>query len=234
MEKWNNRILIAAAAFALVGLVFCSGAERALNVLGRTLHLAQRKGCVVIDAGHGGNDPGKVSANGTQEKDINLEIALLVKQYLESQDVAVTLTRSSDDDLAGTESGSRKEKDMRKRIEIIDGTGADLAVSIHQNSYPSEKVKGAQVFYYGESAEGKQLAETLQQELIDTLDPANRRTAKSNNSYYLLKKTQTPIAIVECGFLTNPEEEKKLLDADYRDRAAWAVAKGILEYLTAK
>lgn len=234
MEKRNHPVLAAAAVFAVIGILFCTGTERVLSTLGRNLTLQRKAGCVVIDAGHGGSDPGKVSAGGTKEKDINLKIALLVRQYLETEDVEVVMTRETDEDLGEGKQGSRKENDMRKRLEIIDGSGAELAVSIHQNSYPSKQVKGAQVFYYGESKEGKALATFLQQELAETADPENRRTIKPNDSYYLLKKTQTPIAIAECGFLTCPEEERELLSEAYQSRVAWAITKGILEYLTSK
>ena len=106
-----------------------------------------------------------------------------------------------------------------------------FTVSIHQNSYPEESVKGAQVFYYGQSKEGKKLAETLQQALIDQLDPKNHRQAKANESYFLLKKTPSPTVIVECGFLSNSEEAALLITEEYQKKVAEAVKIGILECL---
>ena len=120
---------------------------------------------------------------------------------------------------------------MRKRCEIITKAKPVFTVSIHQNSYPEEAVKGAQVFYYGQSQEGKKLAETLQKNLAAQLDPQNHRQAKANESYFLLKKTPSPTVIVECGFLSNSEEAALLATEEYQDKVAEAVKAGILEYL---
>ena len=120
---------------------------------------------------------------------------------------------------------------MRKRCEIITKADPVFTVSIHQNSYPDESVKGAQVFYYGQSQEGKKLAETLQQTLVKQLDPQNHRQAKANESYYLLKKTPSPTVIVECGFLSNSEEADLLNTEEYQKKVAEAVKCGVLECL---
>ena len=114
---------------------------------------------------------------------------------------------------------------------LIEEKKPDLVVSIHQNSYTEEYVNGAQVFYFGQSAEGKELAETLQESLREHLDPENDRMAKANESYYLLKKTPTPTVIVECGFLSNTEEANLLITEEYQDKVAEAIKDGILTYL---
>lgn len=143
----------------------------------------------------------------------------------------VVMTREDDISLAEEGASSAKVSDLKKRVEIIDGADAALAVSIHQNSYTDSAVSGAQVFYYGDSAEGKLLAEALQQNLIDNLDPSNTRAAKANESYYILKKTSIPTVIVECGFLSNPEEEALLSDEAYQEKIVEAVYEGIVDYL---
>lgn len=186
---------------------------------------------VVIDAGHGGDDPGKVGINGALEKDINLEIALLVKQYLEANDVSVVMTREDENGLYDENASNKKVQDMKRRVEMIEETNPVLTVSIHQNSYPEEYVHGAQVFYYTGSNEGRALAETIQNRLIAGVDPENNRQIKANDSYYLLKKTQTPIVIVECGFLSNNAEAEKLCDEVYQKELAWEICIGILQYL---
>ena len=107
-------------------------------------------------------------------------------------------------------------------------------VSIHQNSYHETGVKGAQTFYYADSAEGKKLAELIQEYLISYVDPSNHRAAKSNTSYYMLKKTDAPITITECGFLSNPEEAKLLIQPDYQEKIAWAIHMGVMRYLNEK
>lgn len=187
--------------------------------------------CVVLDAGHGGADPGKIGINQALEKDLNLAITLRVKEYLEAQDIQVVLTRETEDGLYDADASNKKVQDMKRRIEIIEQTAPDLTVSIHQNSYPEEYVNGAQVFYYTGSREGQKVAELLQKSLVERLDPDNHRQVKANDSYYLLKKTSTPIVIVECGFLSNSAEAAKLCDEDYQDRVAWAIHMGILQYL---
>lgn len=186
---------------------------------------------VVIDAGHGGIDPGKVGVNRALEKDINLSIAKKVRRYLELADVEVLMTREGEEGLYRPEDTNKKVQDMKNRVTFIDSSEADLAVSIHQNSYSEEYVKGAQVFYYANSLQGKTMAEIMQKTLAETLDGENRRAAKANDSYYLLKKTQTPIMIVECGFLSNRGEADLLLNEDYQDRVAWAIHLGILRHL---
>lgn len=187
--------------------------------------------CVVIDAGHGGSDPGKIGINDALEKDINLSIALIVKQFLEANDVSVVLTRDTDDGLYDADASNKKVQDMKRRVNIIDEKEPQVTVSIHQNSYPEEYVHGAQVFYYTTSTEGKRLAQILQNSLVRRLDPGNTRQIKSNDSYYLLKKTTSPIVIVECGFLSNAEEAKRLCDPLYQERVAWAIHMGVLQYL---
>lgn len=187
--------------------------------------------CVVVDAGHGGSDPGKVGINGVLEKDVNLSIALKLKEFLEANDVKVVLTRENDEGLYDADSSNKKVQDMKRRIALIEETAPVLTVSIHQNSYPEEYVHGAQTFYYETSEAGKKLAAQLQTRLIEDLDPENKRQIKANDSYYLLKKTPTPIVIVECGFLSNQEEADKLCTDWYQEKLAWSIHLGILQYL---
>ena len=187
---------------------------------------------VVIDAGHGGRDGGKVSVDGTTyEKDVNLEIAYKLKTYLEAENITVIMTREGDEGLYTESDSNKKAADLKHRIEMIDNAVPDLVVSIHQNSYHEPQIKGAQVFYYTTSEDGKKLAEIIQSQLRVSLDPDNRREAKANNTYYLLKKTGSTIVIVECGFLSNPEEAALLKTAEYQDRVAWNIHLGIMQYL---
>lgn len=218
----------------LFSVVLFAGSSQRKPTAGREILLKNSGKCVVLDAGHGGMDPGKIGVNGVQEKEINLEIALLVKEYLEAQDVQVVMTRESDGGLYDENASNKKVQDMKRRIEIIEQTQPDLTISIHQNSYPEEYVKGAQVFYYTGSAEGEKIAGLLQKSMVERLDPDNHRQMKANDSYYLLKKTSTPIAIVECGFLSNWEEAEKLCDESYREKVAWSIHIGILQYLNSK
>lgn len=215
----------------LLAVLFWAGQGESVSVNGNKVLHDDKAVKIVIDAGHGGNDPGKIGINGALEKDINLQIAMLLKSYLEAQDVEVVMTRETDDGLYDTDSSNKKVQDMKRRIGIIDETAPALTVSIHQNSYPEEYVSGAQVFYYTGSAEGQKSAVFLQDSLIRRLDPENHRQVKANDSYYLLKKTSTPIVIVECGFLSNSVEAEKLCDSSYQERVAWAIHIGVLQYL---
>ncbi len=186
---------------------------------------------VVLDAGHGGVDPGKVGVDGTLEKDINLSLVYQLKEYLEAADVRVILTRETDDGLYQENDTNKKRADMNARCALIEEKMPDLTVSIHQNSYHEESVKGAQVFYYADSQEGQRLAQILQEKFDHALGKENSRPAKANDQYYLLLHTSCPIVIVECGFLSNWEEAAKLADVGYQKTLAWAIHLGILQYL---
>ena len=186
---------------------------------------------VVIDVGHGGIDSGKVSADGVLEKDVNLVIAKKLKALLEQEDVRVTLTRDSDTGLYQESDSNKKVADLQNRCALIEKIDPDCTVSIHQNSFSSPEVKGAQVFYYGQSAEGEALAKLVQKSLIERADPENHRQAKANESYYLLKRTVSPTVIVECGFLSNPAEAALLTNEEYQNRLVWAIHMGVMEFL---
>lgn len=190
--------------------------------------------CVVLDAGHGGKDPGKVGITGCYEKDINLEIVQKLKLFFEMEGVEVVLTRDGDYGLYQESDSNKKNADMRNRAELIEESGADVVVSIHQNSYTDESIKGAQVFYYSQSTEGKQMARSLQESMVRVLDNENHRKEKANDGYYLLKNAVCPSVIVECGFLSN-ENECRLLESEYyQEKVAWSVFMGIMQYLNAK
>ncbi|MBD5463734.1 MAG: N-acetylmuramoyl-L-alanine amidase [Lachnospiraceae bacterium] len=186
--------------------------------------------CVVIDAGHGGADPGKVGINDQLEKDINLEIAQMLKQFLQAEGITVVMTREGDGGLYDENASNKKVQDMKRRLAIIEEADPVLVVSIHQNSYHEEYVKGAQVFYYETSQNSKQLAEIIQEQLR-SLDSDNKREAKGNDSYFLLKKTSKPIVIVECGFLSNREEAAELSTPLYQEKMAWNIHMGVMKYL---
>lgn len=186
---------------------------------------------IVIDPGHGGNDPGKVAINSALEKDVNLAIALKLKKYLEQEDMEVVMTRQEDKGLYEETDSNKKVHDMKNRLAIMEGAKPALVVSVHQNSYPEESVSGVQVFYYRDSAEGKRAALLVQEQMIATLQPVKEREAKENSTYYILKKTTVPTIIVECGFLSNREEADRLTSEDYQERVAWAIHLGIMRYI---
>lgn len=194
----------------------------------------EKQKVVVLDSGHGGSDPGKVGVNKILEKDINLSIAKKLKVYLEAEGVKIIMTREEDKGLYEEGSSNKKAQDMKNRCKVIEESEADLTVSIHQNSYHEEYVKGAQVFYFSQSQDGKELAEYIQEALVKGVDPSNKRMAKGNDSYYLLKNTKKPTVIVECGFLSNWEEAQLLALDDYQEKLAWNIHLGVMKYINKK
>ena len=220
MRKKLELILV---MFTLAGLIMVS---KKLETYVASDKVEKKEYTVILDAGHGAVDAGKVGINGVLEKDINLLIAKKTKKYLEKNGIYVLMTREKDSLLAEGEKGSRKIQDMKARVKLINETKPDLAVSIHQNSYHEENVHGAQVFYYEHSRDGEKDAMILQKSLLG-VDPDNTRQPKANTTYYLLKRTEVPILIVECGFLSNREEAEKLSSEEYQKQIAEAIANGI-------
>lgn len=232
MTENQNRVLKLVMAGILLFSMFVVSREGAAFVFSKEVQAPiEKQICVVIDAGHGGSDPGKVGINNALEKDINLQIAVILKKFLEAEDIKVVMTREDENGLYDENASNKKVQDMKKRLEIIEAADPVLVVSIHQNSYHEEYVHGAQVFYYEGSQESKALAERIQQVLAARVDPDNARQAKPNDSYYLLKKTSSPIVIVECGFLSNYEEAQKLSSELYQEKTAWAIHLAVMNYL---
>ncbi len=217
----RQKIKLGMTLILLVGIILLS---RKLSQIVTSQDVKYTKQTIVIDPGHGGEDPGKVGVNGALEKDINLQIAQKLKVKLEANGIEVKMTR--EDDFVP----SKKKEDMQSRVEVIEKVSPALVVSIHQNSYSDEEVRGAQVFYYTKSEEGKEAAQIVQNSLLE-FDPENTREIKGNEDYYLLKKTSVPIIIVECGFLSNPEEADFLILNEYQEEIATSICTGILKWL---
>lgn len=223
----RQKIELAAAILVLAALVFIS---RTISKYVDSSQVKNEKMIIVLDAGHGGSDPGKIGVNDVEEKTVNLEIAGMVQKLLKKEKIEAVMTRKEDTMLTGRDGQSTKVGDMKARVALINETKPALAVSIHQNSYHQEGVKGAQVFYYSHSEDGKKAAELMQKALL-SLNPDNNRKAKANDTYYLLKRTEPPTIIVECGFLSNWEEAELLKDKEYQESIAEAIVKGIKAYI---
>ncbi len=188
---------------------------------------------IVLDAGHGGFDPGKVGVNGALEKDINLSIVKKLQQLLEEEGFTVYLTRQEDTILAPANSTSKKKDDMIARIEMITELNPFFTISIHQNSFTDASSSGPQVFYYRDSEESATMAQVIQDVLNTQLSPVKKRAPQANSNYYLLTRTPSPTVIVECGFLSNPTEADLLISEDYQNRIAKSIFLGILSYYEA-
>lgn len=204
---------------------------RQIAAFAKSHNLKNRSTVIVLDAGHGGRDPGKVGVNNVLEKDVNLAIVYKLKDLFENKGFTVVLTRTDDNDLSSEASTNHKMEDLTKRVEIMKKNHADLVISIHQNSFTDASSCGPQVFYYGESAESEALAIELQNALDETLEVSDSRGIKCNNGYYIFKNSPAPIAIVECGFLSNSNEADLLSTDMYQNKLARTIYEGACRYL---
>lgn len=188
---------------------------------------------ILIDPGHGGYDGGAVSKNGTIEKDINLAISIKLKKQLEKLGYKVYMTREEDESLNSIikKPSSKKVEDLNNRCKMKKELNCDMFISIHQNTFPKGNVHGAQV-WYSKYEESKLLAAKIQKSLIEMVDPDNKRVEKpALDNYRILRDGyEAPSVLVECGFITNLEEEKKLKDEAYQEKLAIAIAEGVKKY----
>lgn len=196
---------------------------------------------VVLDPGHGGIDGGAESSSGMAEKNINLKIAKSLQKRLEAEEIKVIMTRDSDEGLydADAEGAIRslKTQDMYEREAIIKKSRADLVVSIHLNSFTQDaSVKGAQVFYPSDGdgklvKKSKQAAEIMQKNLNQKINVDKKRTELGKNDVLLLRNIYSPIVIVECGFLSNPEDAENLKKEQYQEKISKALKVSVCKYL---
>ncbi len=213
------------AVFALVILIASLGIYFGVKAVGAKPNLAP---VIVIDAGHGGQDGGAVGEQSV-ESELNLQYALTLKDICEQFGYNVVLTR---DDMTGLYSplaDNKKRSEMQKRIEIIEKTNPDMVISLHMNSFSSDEARGAQVFYADGAESGQTFAQCVQTSLNNNVDYA-KRTAKVGD-YYILNCSPNPSILVECGFISNAEEEALLIDETYRQDFCYYVVCGIISYL---
>ncbi len=189
---------------------------------------------IVIDAGHGGRDPGASGATGVTEEEINLKVALKLRRLIEQGGGLAIMTREDHSGLyteGEGRTGTRKSEDLNNRHQLINESSADLFISIHLNSFPQSQYYGAQTFYQTGDEKGRRLADLIQAELIKVLNRGNDRVTKPTDSVYILKNNTIPGALVECGFLSNYEEEQLLREDHYQEKIAWSIFCGIIRYL---
>lgn len=184
---------------------------------------------VVIDAGHGGIDSGATSKNGTIESEINLQIAKEIESVFVNKGYLCYLTRKDENGLYDDTSPGFKKRDLQKRVEIVKSVNADIFISVHLNIYSSPSRRGAQVFYKKGNENGKKLADSIQLEL-NLLKESKRMYDAITGDYFLLNSLDMPAVIVECGFLSNIEEEKLLTTKEYQKTLAKAIYSGVSRY----
>ncbi len=223
-------------AFAVLS-VFLLGVAKEKFFLTEEAFLPTEGKTIIVDAGHGSPDGGAVGNSGVLEKDLNLSVAMTLQKFFESNGTQVLLTRSDDNGIYDV-SGSIKNKkvsDIKNREEFIKNSDAQVFISIHMNKFSDSKYSGPQVFYSGNNKNSELLAKCIQKSMIAALNPQNKREVKkADSSIYLLDKAQIPAVLVECGFLSNAEEERLLKDESYQRQLAWSVYCGIIEYFNEK
>jgi N-acetylmuramoyl-L-alanine amidase len=229
----RNNIILVGLVFLLLLTIYSLNIDENKTVAVAKQQSEQKT--VILDPGHGGEDPGAVSDySGLKEKDANLDISLRVKELLEEEGYKVFMTREEDKleyDLQTTNIVKKRLQDLTRRKKMIDDSGADIAVSIHLNKFPKTQYYGAQTFFPPNCLESKKLAESIQKSLREIVDPENKREALlKEEPVIIFRDLKTPTVMVECGFLSNKEEEKKLQTDEYRDKIAYAIKEGIASY----
>ncbi len=225
----SSMVLIAVFAFSF----FTAKKDKTVE----TVALPVSNKVIVIDAGHGVPDEGAQSSNGTTEAETNLKIALKLQNLLEQSGATVILTRSDENAIYDLDSKTLKQKkisDIHNRVKIGNESSADIFVSIHLNKIPQQQYWGWQCFYKDGNDQSMKLAKSMQSNLNEAIQKENKRVAMKIENIYIVKHVEIPISIVECGFLSNPEEEKQLLTDEYQDKLAWGIYNGIVDYFYEK
>ena len=187
--------------------------------------------CIVLDAGHGGVDPGVLGrTTGEKESDVNLKIVQKLQKLFSDAGFRVVLTRKNAGGLYGLPTKGYKRRDMEKRREIIQEASPDFVLSVHQNTFPSDTSRrGGQVFFREGSAAGEALAVSIQSRLNAL---SGKSVSALKGDFFMLECADCPSALVECGFLSNAEEERLLLTDEYQGKVARAVFEGVLSFLS--
>lgn len=212
-------------------LAVASGGSRAVTAAVQNGSVS-RENCIVIDAGHGGMDGGATSCTGVPESQLNLEVSLRLNDLFHLLGYETVMIRTTDDSVytEGNTIAAQKLSDLKERVRIVNETQGAILVSIHQNTFSDGRYSGAQVFY-DPAGKGSALATAIQQQLVASLDPGSNRKEKKATGVYLMEHIQRPGVLVECGFLSNPEEESKLRNAGYQQKLCCVIASVVSSYL---
>lgn len=228
-NKKTFLILIGIGVFLLVLIVTCSK-EIIVQTTGNTKTYK-----IVVDAGHGAPDGGAVSSDGVEEAGLNLEIAEKLRDALEDEGFLVIMTREDENNIADTDKQKSiremKSSDLTNRVNIANNSGADIMISIHMNKFEGGSSWGWQTFYSKNSDEGKRLATLVQTSIQKSIDDrVNKRVALSIEGIKIVDKTNIPVIIVECGFLSNVEDLKLLQTEEYQNKIAIGIVDGVKEF----
>lgn len=230
MKRWNYYLFCVST---MVLILLCAyWGSRVVTVISEELPFV-RKHCIVIDPGHGGEDGGAVSCTGRMESEYNLAISRRLDDLLHLLGYRTRMTRTSDVSIytTGSTLAQKKVSDLKERVRIVNETGNALLVSIHQNQFSDSRYSGAQVFY-AKTAGSKDLGQKLQAELVAALNPGSNRKSKPVSGVYLLENIPCAGVLVECGFLSNPQEEAMLRNTDYQKKLCCVLAATLHQYLS--
>ena len=230
MKRWYY-YLFCAATMALMILCAWWG-SRAVSVISETLPF-ERRHCVVIDPGHGGEDGGATSCTGRLESEYNLAISRRLDDLLHLLGYRTRMTRTSDVSIysTGDTIAQKKVSDLKERVRIVNEISNALLVSIHQNQFSDSRYSGAQVFY-AKTEGSKELGQQMQTKLVEALNPGSNRKSKPISGVYLMEKINCTGVLVECGFLSNPREESRLRNSEYQKKLCCVISAAICQYLS--
>lgn len=230
MKRWNYYLFCAATMSAV--LLCAYWGSRAVTVISEELPFA-RKHCIVIDPGHGGEDGGATSCTGRMESEYNLAISRRLDDLLHLLGYETRMTRTSDVSIytTGSTIAEKKVSDLKERVRIVNETDNTLLVSIHQNQFSDSRYSGAQVFY-AKTDGSKELGQQLQTKLVASLNPGSNRKSKPISGVYLMEHIRCTGVLVECGFLSNPQEEAKLRDDEYQKKLCCVIGAVLSQHLS--
>ena len=242
--NFTNRRLIRSISSVLIVLTILIATSIGVvtKYYGSDLILASADGIeyekiIIIDPGHGGEDPGAVGVNGKYEKDLNLEISLEIGKIFEEKGYVVIYTRTDDRMLYTEEEnvkGIRKISDLKNRCKVAERYPEAVFLSVHMNSFGSSRYSGLQVYYSTENDNSLTLANKIQSKVKSEVQPENNRTTKKGKGMYVLENIRNCAVLVECGFLTNEEECEKLSKKEYQKELSFSIVCGIIEYIEEK
>ena len=224
---YRKKAFISLIIYALIGIILIMIFYSKAFIQTSATPVSQK--IIIIDPGHGYPDGGAVSEDGTLESEINLLIANELKKNFIKSGATVVMTRNNKNSLSKSKTNNKRE-DMKKRKEILNNVNGNVFISIHMNYFPDSKYYGAQVFYNTGNSQNEIIADYIQKQLINISSPKNTRNIKEDNSIFILKNSKIPSVLVECGFLSNQAEAKKLNSKKYQKEIAKAIYKGTIDY----
>ncbi len=220
-------LYLVTAILCILGTI---GADRAVTTIAENTPI-QRSCTIIIDAGHGGEDGGATSCTGILESQTNLEIALRLRELCHLLGYKTQMIRTTDISIytEGKTLAAKKVSDLKERVRISNASENGILISIHQNTFPVEKYSGAQVFY-NDAAGAKELAQRIQSAFVQALNPGSQRKCKAASGIYLMEKVHRPAVLVECGFISNPEEEARLQSAAYQQKICCVIVAALSQF----